>query len=187
MTHRLPTLVTDRLTLRPFELCDAPCVQTLAGHPEVYRTTTNLPHPYLDGMAESWIASHGANFNAGLGITLAVSRTDDGAVVGCVGLIVTPPHHRAELGYWIGVPFWHNGFATEAAKALVDYGFNALGIHKIAARHFAINPQSGRIMQKLGMTREALLRDEICKDGVFHDIVVYGAINPSGGIAAKLK
>lgn len=80
------------------------------------------------------------------------------------------------------MPFWQNGFATEAAIAMVGYGFDVLGIHKIAARHLAINPQSGRIMQKLGMTREALLRDEICKDGVFHDVVVYGAINLNGGI-----
>jgi RimJ/RimL family protein N-acetyltransferase len=179
VTRDLPTLVTGRLTLRPFRVADAASVQALAGDVEIYRTTTNIPHPYDDGMAEQWIASRPESFRAGEGVALAMSRTRDDVVVGCVGLTIRPAERQAELGYWVGVPFWHNGYATEAAMALVDYGFAALGIAKVTARHFAGNPKSGRVLQKIGMTREAVLRHYVCKDGVFHDVVVYGVANPA--------
>ena len=61
---------------------------------------------------------------------------------------------RAELGYWIGVPWWNRGYATEAGRALLDFGFGTLGLHRIMAHHMMRNPASGRVMQKLGMTRD---------------------------------
>ena len=86
-------------------------------------------------------------------------------------------HKRAELGYWIGVPFWSKGYCTEAAKAVVEYGFKILGYHKITSRHIESNLASGKVMEKASMSKEGRLIDEVIKDGTFHTLIVYGIIN----------
>ena len=171
-----PTINTERLILRPFQISDADQVQTLAGAYEVYRTTLNIPHPYEDGMAEKWIASHASLFYDGRGVNLAITLKSDHTLIGAIGIGITKPHHRAELGYWIGVPYWGQGNCTEAAVAIIEYGFSELGLHKVTSRYMAGNPASGRVMEKAGMVREGTLRDELHKDGEFHDIVVFGLL-----------
>ncbi len=176
MTPDQPELRTKRLLLRPFTQADAPEVQRLAGAAEVADTTLNVPYPYADGMAEAWIAGHPDQFLYRTGVVYAVTRPEEDGLCGCVSLGIMSPHSRAELGYWLGVPFWGQGYATEAAAALVDYGFRGLSLHKITASHFARNPASGRVMQKIGMTREGLLRGHVLKDGAYEDLVVYGMV-----------
>ena len=171
-----PVLESPRLLLRPFTLADAPKIQRLAGAPEVADTTLNLPHPYGDGMAEEWIGSHAARFAAGKGVNYAITLREDGTLMGSISLIVTRRHRRAELGYWLGVPFWNQGYTTEAAGVLVKHGFSLLDIHKITASHFTRNPASGRVMEKIGMTCEGLLRGHSFKNGGFEDMVVYGLL-----------
>ena len=100
----------------------------------------------------------------------------DGTLIGTVGLALVMEDRRAELGYWIGVPWWNRGFATEAARAVVDFGFGSLGLHRIMARHLARNPSSGRVMEKLGMTKEGMLRHHVLKWGEFEDLVVYAVL-----------
>ena len=171
-----PTLQTVRLVLRPFALTDAPDIQRLAGTSEVADTTLNMPHPYEDGMAEQWISSQTVLFNAGEAVQYAVTLLDSKELVGGAGLGVTPRHHRAEIAYWLGVPYWNQGYMTEAAGALVRYGFTEMNLHKITASHFARNPASGRVMQKLGMTQEGLLRQDVRKNDSFEDLVLYGLL-----------
>jgi RimJ/RimL family protein N-acetyltransferase len=168
----LPTLTTARLVLRPFEAADAAGVQRFAGDKEVAATTINLPHPYPDGAAEMWINSHAALWEARERLTLAVTERAGGALVGAIGLDLNAANRRAELGYWIGRPFWNRGYATEAGRAVVDYGFGPLGLHRIMARYLARNPASGRVMQKLGMVEEGVLREHVLKWDVFEDLVV---------------
>ncbi len=111
---------------------------------------------------------------------------DSGELIGGVGLIITSAHRRAEIAYWLGVPYWNQGYMTEAASALVEYGFTKMSLHKITASHFARNPASGRVMQKLGMTQEGLLRQDVHKGDGFEDMVLYGllAAEWSGGTRA---
>jgi len=150
MLERL-TLYTARLRLRPFSLDDAPIVQVLAGHPDVARTTLAIPHPYPDGAAEAWIASHAAQFEQGTAVHFAIERSSDGAVIGAIGLGLEREHARAELGYWVGKPYWGQGYCTEAAQAVVHYGFVSLDLNRIYAHHFTTNPASGRVLQKIGI------------------------------------
>lgn len=149
--NSLPILTTNQLVLRPFTLADAQTVQHLAGDRDVASTTLRIPHPYKDGMAEEWIGTHADKCAKGEGISLAVSLRDAGTLVGAVGLEICKEHSRAELGYWIGKPYWGKGFATEAAKALVEYGFQVVGLNRIYAYHVVRNPASGRVMHKIGM------------------------------------
>ncbi len=170
-----PSLHTERLVLRPFSYRDAPRVQELAGDARIAATTLNIPHPYRDGVAESWIATHISAFLAGRGVTYAITRQEVG-VVGAIGLSVQERHKKAELGYWVGVDFWGRGYATEAAKAVIHFGAERFGLEKITAHHLLENPASGRVMQKLGMVQEGVLRGEVVKNDRRHDIVVYGLL-----------
>jgi [ribosomal protein S5]-alanine N-acetyltransferase len=150
----LPLLQTERLILRSFTLADAPEVQKLAGQPEVALMTIHIPYPYPDGAAEAWIATHGAGFEQGLSFIFAITRRENGALMGGISLMADRDNGTAELGYWLGIPFWNQGYATEAAGALVAYGFETLGLRRIYARYFRHNPASGRVMRKLGMIFE---------------------------------
>lgn len=177
-----PTIQTDRLILRPFGPEDAPDVQRLAGEKVIAAKTQSLPHPYEDGMAEDWIASHEANYAAGKIVCFAVTERDGGALAGAVGLTVYKDSNAAELGYWIGTPFWGRGYATEAARAVLAFGFEEMGLHRIHARHMASNPASGRVLEKIGMKREGMRRQHFRKWGRFEDIVMYGRLKSDGPV-----
>ena len=172
----LPTIETERLTLRPFRLSDATDVQRLAGERDIADTTMTIPHPYEDGMAEEWIAGEEAACNNGKSMTLAIVLRDDECLVGAVGLKIEREHDKAELGYWVGKPFWNSGYATEAARALLDYGFSDLLLNRIQAAHMARNPSSGRVMQKLGMRCEGTARQALKKWGRHEDLVSYAIL-----------
>jgi len=171
-----PTLTTERLRLRPFALRDARRVQTLVGAREIANTTLNIPHPYEDGMAEAWIRTHAPRYAADELATYAITLRDSEELVGAVGLVIDRAHARAELGYWIGVPYWNHGYATEAARELVRFGFEDLALQRIHAAHLVRNPASGRVMQKAGMRHEGRLRHHIVKWGVYEDVDVYGIL-----------
>ena len=146
------SIQTDRLVLRPPEPGDAPCIHRLIGEWEVARMTANVPHPYEDGMAEDWIAKSVRELEAGEAYHVAVTRSDTPDLIGAVGLGL--PEQRAPvLGYWIGRPYWGQGYATEAAGGLVAFGFDALGVEKVIASVMLENLASGRVLDKLGFVR----------------------------------
>lgn len=169
---------TQRLLLRPFRPSDAKRVQLLAGEREVASTTANIPHPYEDGMAEAWIAGHAESLASGEGIVFAIDSPSPPAegLVGAVGLVLDLPSRRAEMGYWIGKPYWGLGFATEAAHAVLRYGFEEIGLERIHAHHFARNPASGRVLEKIGMTYEGCLRRHVLKWGRYEDLAMFGIL-----------
>jgi ribosomal-protein-alanine N-acetyltransferase len=171
-----PTLETRRLVLRPFTLLDAPAVKRLAGDRRVADTTLNIPHPYEDGMAEGWISGHQEAFERGDSMTWAIVRRQDEALIGAISLRFEEAHDRAEMGYWVGVPYWNKGYCTEAARAVAGYAFGQRGLNRLRATHLARNPASGRVMQKLGMTYEGTLRQQVKKRGVYEDLVCYGLL-----------
>jgi RimJ/RimL family protein N-acetyltransferase len=166
------SLETERLLLRPFRLEDAREVQRLAGAREVAAGTLEIPHPYPDGAAEEWISGQPSVRS----LTFAIERKEDGALIGAIGLRLEREHGRAELGYWIGVPYWNNGYATEAGRAVVRHGFEAEGLNRIYAFHFSSNPASGRVLQKLGMTHEGRRRSHTLKWGEYLDNEGYGML-----------
>ena len=173
----LPTLHTGRLQLRPFQLSDAADVQRLAGEREIARNTMLVPHPYEDGLAESWIETHETSFQDGQILNLAVVLQESNQLIGAIGLEFCEAHRNAELGYWIGLPFGGQGYCTEAARAILSYGFLDRKLHRIHAKHYLKNPASGRVLEKLGMQREGVLREHLLKWGVFEDLVVYGILD----------
>lgn len=171
----IPTLKTSRLILDAFTLADGPRVEQLAGDPRVALTTANIPHPYPAGASVEWIAGHLLAYVRGHGVAFAV-RLGDGALIGCVSLGVNASQQQGELGYWLGADYWNQGYTTEASRACVAFGFERFGLVKITARHSALNPASGRVMEKLGMEKEGYLRKHFRRAGVFHDIIEYALI-----------
>ncbi len=171
-----PELTTERLLLRPFALADAPIVQQLAGDEAIASTTGTIPHPYEDGMAEEWIGTHPKAFEEGEGVVFAITLREDKTLIGAIGLTIEGDHERAGMGYWIGKPYWGNGYCTEAARAVLNYGFAELGLNRIYATHFSRNPASGRVMEKIGMACEGCHRQHFKKWGAFEDLKVYAIL-----------
>jgi len=167
---------TQRLLLRPFTLSDAPLVQKLAGDKAIADTTLNIPHPYKDGMAEEWIATLEPASQAGNAMTFAIVLSSENELIGAIDLRINKQCNRGELGYWVGKDYWSQGYCTEAARAMLEYGFNSLSLHKINAHHLTRNPASGKVMLKIGMQQEGVHPEHVIRWGRYEDIVSYGIL-----------
>lgn len=168
----MTNLTTERLVLRPLGPGDAAPIQRLAGAREVALNTLKIPHPYPDGAAEEFIAACASDGNVHFAITLR----EDTQLIGMVSLLMKPENNRAEVGYWIGVPWWGRGYATEAVGAILVHGFEVLGLNRIYAAYFARNVASGRVMQKNGMRHEGTLRQHLRKWDEYVDLEFYGIL-----------
>ena len=136
---------SKRLTYRPLVAADAGRIAALAGEWDIARMTSRIPHPYSLIDADLWIASLETDeFVRGLEL--------EGELIGAVGYIETD-EREAEIGYWIGKPWWGNGFATEAARTLLAYCFQEAGYRRLTCGHFVDNPASARVISKLGFRR----------------------------------
>src|SRR5688572_20932250 len=140
------SLRTPRLVLRPFRESDAADIQPLLEKWDVARMTGRIPHPYPADGAPRWIAAQARKRAAGMDYVFAPEFA--GQVVGAIGLYrgtaltdgATVP--TMELGYWIGVPYWGRGLATEGVQAVIDFAFEWLGMARMVASRFADNPAS---------------------------------------------
>lgn len=169
-----PVIETERLILSQLKEEDLPFVTEYLQDKIFSDVTSNIPYPYTGEHAKFWMKMSRESFENNTGYTFAV-RNKEGQILGAIGL-----HDRdddkAELGYWMGKPFWNKGYITEAATALIDFGFNELQINKIYATYFLDNPTSGRIMEKIGMEKEALLKQHLKKDGKYIDVMMYSIL-----------
>lgn len=170
-----PTLTTSHLVLRPFTLEDAPEVTRLVADRRIADTTLNIPHPYDESMAVGWIGTHAEAAERGDSQALAMTEKG-GDLVGAVALAIAQAQLRAELGYWVAVPHWGRGYATEAAAAMVDYAFGTLGLRRVVAHCLTRNVASARVMEKVGMQREGTLRAHVLKWDVPEDVALYGIL-----------
>ncbi|MBP1993750.1 GNAT family N-acetyltransferase [Paenibacillus eucommiae] len=169
-------LETNRLFLRFFELFDAKMVQELAGDEEVARTTLAIPHPYPDEAAEKWIETVRQSSEKGDSYAFAMIKKEDGALLGNMSMGVFQKHNRAELAYWVGKPYWGQGYATEAARRIVQFGFEDLELNRISAAAMTKNPGSYKVMIKIGMKLEGTFPQHVLKAGSFEDLVFYGIV-----------
>lgn len=172
-----PTLRTARLVLGGFNLRDAPDVQRLAGVREIADTTLAIPHPYELDHARTWIEQQQQESLSGPSLSFAVRLSAAGTLIGCVGLReIDPEHRQAELGFWIGRDWWGQGYAREAARAVIRFGFETLELNRICAHHMVRNPASGRVLLALGMQREGVLRQRVRKWGKYEDVALYAIL-----------
>lgn len=169
-------LETERLRLAPYHTSQAERVKELAGDADV-AATTFVPHPYTIDIAKEWIESHKDWIAKGKAYPLAMVTKEENELVGTMTLRVEAKHHKGELAYWVGKPYWGQGYATEAAKRVIEFGFEELDLHKIYGAAITTNPASSRIMQKVGMEYEGTLKEDILHWGEYKDLDMYGLIN----------
>ena len=141
-----PVLLTERLVMRPPHDEDVSDLVALADNRRVAEMLARMPHPYGEAEARAFVTNSKANGFGGADYALTLA--ENGALVGCTGLNQTD--RGLELGYWIGEPYWGQGFATEAAHALVDLAFRATAITSLHASCRVINPASRRVIHKCG-------------------------------------
>ncbi len=171
------TLNTPHLVLRHFTQDDAARVAELAGDIHIASGVLNIPHPYTIEDARDWIGQHRFLREHGEEIIYAITKRDSGSLAGAISLRVDAEHAHAELGYWIGRPFQGCGYATEAAGSMLELGFCGLGLHRIYARHLAWNTSSSRVLTRIGMVHEGVMRGHVLKWGVFHDVHWYSIMD----------
>ena len=140
----ISVLETKRLALRMPRLGDAKAMVALANDRRIAENTARIPHPYKLADAENFIS--GTNKGLADAVFLITLRGD--TVIGACG--VTALDDQAELGYWLGVPYWGKGYATEALHALIDYAFTDLGHEALNAGARVTNPASRRVLEKCG-------------------------------------
>ena len=140
----IPVLETKRLALRAARLEDAKAVAALANDRRIAENTARIPYPYKLADAEQFIAGASKKGEAAYLITLR-----DETIIGACGLMF---HYddTPEIGYWLGVPYWNKGYATEALHALIDYAFTDLTHDAVQAGARVTNPASRRVLEKCG-------------------------------------
>ena len=147
---------TERLLLRPFRLTDVDDVYAYAKEPEFSRFLP-LPSPYEYKHAETYVA---ASFLTAWDVQPRFAISFDGRVIGCINIRFDPASQTSEIGYGIARAQWGKGLTAEAAAAVINWSFLNFDIAKVSARADILNRQSWRVMEKLGMKREGILRSE---------------------------
>jgi RimJ/RimL family protein N-acetyltransferase len=133
-------LESERLILRPPRPTDIQSMTVWLSDFDVARMTSRVPHPYGEGDAEAFVAMADEH-------RFVIQRKSDGLFLGMTGLHTEDGY---EFGYWLGKPFWGQGYATEGAHRLVSYAFEALDLQTVHAGWFYDNPASGHVLAKLG-------------------------------------
>jgi RimJ/RimL family protein N-acetyltransferase len=180
------TLETPRLLLRPFELADAPCVQRILDDERVSAALLDTPHPFTLEAAHNWIQTARRGGERGDAFVFALIRKRHPLLIGCIDIEVNGEHRRGDMAYWLDPEHWGQGFTTEAARRIVRFGFESLGLHRIHAQCIRSNTASARVMEKAGLHYEALLRESALKDGIYVDVAVYGLTRADCDLAAFL-
>ncbi len=179
------TLETDRLLLRPLTDADASSIQAAASVRAVADTMISIPHPYPAGEAERYISRQMAAFKAGHAVSFAIERKHEKTFCGVIEIrAIEPKHSQAELSFWLAVEHWGNGYMSEALKPVLQFGFEELNLNRLYAYHMVRNPASGRVLQKNGFTQEGLLRQRVCKWGVFEDAKLWAMLQKDWQVKA---
>ncbi len=157
--------------IREYKKCDIDDIARVASQPEIYATTYAIPRQYPISRAEWWIKFVKNNIKNKTAFEFGIFLKDSNIYLGNVGLInVSLTHNRADIAYYIDTAYRNMGYTTEAADAMLRYGFEGLGLKRIGGMCMSINPASRRVMEKLGMKFEGTARAELLKDNKYYDI-----------------
>jgi len=168
---------TERLILRPLEEHDAKALHPLANDPDVAAGLLTVPHPYPEDQLLSWVRYAVQLTAEGERHEMSIILKETGLPIGTLRLRdISAIHLSAELGYWLGKPYWGQGYMTEAASRIIRFGFESLGLERIYACCFVDNHSSARVCEKVGMKYEGRGRREVRKDGKFIDLLHYAII-----------
>lgn len=158
-------LETERLVLRRPDASDAAALAALLNDWEVAKWLAQVPFPYTESDARDWIGQSARNWSRGVnyqfGVYLRGEAGRAGPMIGHVGLRRGPRDldaNAAELGYWFGRAHWGRGYATEAARATLDFGFDGLSLSRVWASALGDNARSLAVLMKAGLVETGTMR-----------------------------
>ena len=166
---------SEQILLRAWQRSDIPSLVRYADNRKIWLNLRNIfPHPYTRAEAENWIAI----CESMQGPTTNFAIESRGEAIGGIGCRIHDDVHckTAEVGYWLGEPFWGRGIATTAVKQISEYAFRTFSLERLQALVFEWNPASARVLEKAGYVLEGRLRHSIFKDGRVADALLYARI-----------
>lgn len=168
-------LAGSGFVLRSWRSLDIDSVLRYANNRELWRNLNGaFPHPYTRKDAEEWVKSSQEPANKRTRFAIDI----DDEAVGSIGYIFLQDAYSktAEIGYWLGEPFWGRGIVTEAVSLLTEHLFKDIKVPRVQARVYGWNEASGRVLEKCGFTLEGRLRNAAFKDGEIVDSLFYGKL-----------
>lgn len=173
---QLPVLETERLILRPLKWEDREDMFAYGSDPEVTRYVTWYTHQKIEDTDE-FIRTVLENYETGKLAPWAVEEKASGKMIGTAGYVGWQTRHfRGEIGYALARPYWNRGYATEITEPVLQFGWEQMKLIRIEARCMPGNIGSSKVMEKLGMQYEGLLRKHLYAKGSFHDAKMYSII-----------
>lgn len=173
---RLPQLETPRLVLRRMTMADAEDIFVYGRDPEVSRHV--LWDAYRNvGEARAYLRYIQRQYRAGDPSSWGIVLKESGRLIGTIGFMWWNRECRsAEVGYSLSRAHWNRGLMTEALGAVLRFGFDEMDLHRVEAQHEVDNPASGRVMEKVGMKKEGVLRGRLFNKGRFVDVALYAVL-----------
>ncbi|MGG2065014.1 GNAT family N-acetyltransferase [Bacillus sp. S14(2024)] len=176
ISEKYPTLITERLCLRPLTIQDAADIFEYASNPEIATYTVWYPHETLQD-SQIFVQSILDQYEKGEMAAYGIELKNEKRIIGTCGFIeYDKNHHKAELAYALSPNYWRRGIATEAAKACIHYGFETLQLNRIEARCHASNVQSEQVLKRLGMQYERTFRKDMFVKGAYRDTKMYAIL-----------
>jgi ribosomal-protein-alanine N-acetyltransferase len=171
-----PTIETDRLLLRPLTMADEEAVYSYGRDPEVTKYMSFETHNSIEDSRTflRLVATQYANHEPS---SLGIIFKEKNLLIGSIGYLNwSNDHKRIEIGYVLLRDYWNKGIISEAVKALVDYLFDKSDLVRIEARCLKENTASARVMEKIGMQCEGILRKQLFAKGEYHDMKIYSIL-----------
>jgi len=171
-------IVNDQIHLSEVRSTDKPALIEHLNDRDIYERTLRIPFPYGEKEADDWLALFAKTTEQqGQPVTFAIRAADD-SLIGACGFndFQVGKSHRAEVGYWLGKPFWGRGVMTAVVSRICQHAFDEFGLVKITAQVSTFNPASARVLEKCGFVQEGLLRKHHLKDGKLIDAWLFALI-----------
>ena len=164
-------VVNDQVHLSEFRSSDKESLIEYLNERDIYERTFRIPFPYTDTDAEEWLVLVAKITQLqGQPVQFAMRNANDSLIGGCgFDILQVGKSHQAEVGYWLGKPFWGRGIMTAVVQRVCQHAFKEFGLRKITAHVFSHNPASARVLEKCSFVQEGLLRKHFLKDGKFID------------------
>lgn len=176
LRREVPTIETERLFMRALRASDAAAIFAYAKDWEVAQHTLWEPHQ-SPRESQAFLDFASDKFRAGLMFVWGITVQPVDRVVGTIGLAnYAPQDLRAELGFALARDYWNQGITTEAARAVLRFGFAEIGLNRIEAQCKPANFASARVLRKVGMEFEGLLRQRQMIKGQFEDLELYALL-----------
>ena len=172
----LPDVHTPRLILRKMRLSDADDMFAYARDPDLSRYLVWTPHASVDE-SRGFLAYVASRYAAGLMEDWGIEHRATQRFIGTAGYFFwDEPHRRAEMHYCLSKDFWGQGLMTETITAIITFGFERMGLHRVEAKCFPDNAGSEKVLRKVGMQYEGLMRDGLFAKGIFHDLKTFALL-----------